>query len=293
MVGALLLSLVAAAFPLFISRSEGDLLRAQMADPTIGRNGAGLFYSMTNVGFTEEAEGGGELLTDRLDEEFGRIAQGGPNLGPALRFVLGAGALVTLPGQGDPESGPVSGRIFSGTNGERFVEVIEGDGSEGALVPDSVADPLGVGPGDLIQLSGRTVIRVGGVYRALYKSPRSGYWSPWSEQILSSVPPLPGAAAVHPRRAGGSRPPDARTPRPGGTGPRLRLGRTDRGPVAQRGRGARRPSLRGEGTREGDGSEDSAGSPLRVLRSRLRGRQRLLLRTTGHGVPVVDAVGAP
>ena len=49
--------------------------------------------------------------------------------------------------------------------------MIAGDGSNGALVPDSVADFVGVGPGDEIQLNGGPVLRVGGVYRALYKSP--------------------------------------------------------------------------------------------------------------------------
>ena len=190
-VGALLLSLVAAAFPLFLSRTEGELLHAGIMDPTIGRNGAGLFYSVTNVRFREKAEGSQELLTDRLDEEFTRIAADGPELGSPIRFVLGADVLTTLPGEGDPESGPVSGRIFSGTNAERHVEVIDGDGSDGALVPDSVADPLGVGPGDEIQLSGTAVLRIGGVYRALYKSPTSGYWSPWSEQIFRQCPDCP------------------------------------------------------------------------------------------------------
>jgi putative ABC transport system permease protein len=191
MVGALLLSLVAAAFPLFLSRSEGELLRAGILDPTIGRNGAGLFYSVTNVPFTEKVGGSRELLTDRLNEEFDRIAAEGPDLGPPLRFVLGGGALVTLPGEGDPESGPVSGRIFSGTDAEKYVEMVDGGGSKGAIVPDSVADPLGVGPGDVIQLNGRLELRVGGVYRALYKSPRSGYWSPWSEQIYRPCPLCP------------------------------------------------------------------------------------------------------
>ncbi len=190
-VGALLLSLVAAAFPLFLSRTEGELLHARIMDPTIGRNGAGLFYSVTNVRFREKARDGQELLTDRLDEEFTRIAAEGPELGSPIRFVLGADVLTTLPGQGDPESGPVSGRIFSGTNAERHVEVIDGDGSNGALVPDSVAEPLGVGPGDEIQLSGTAVLRIGGVYRALYKSPTSGYWSPWSEQIFRQCPDCP------------------------------------------------------------------------------------------------------
>jgi hypothetical protein len=190
-VGAVLLSLVAAAFPLFLSRSEGDLLHEGITDPTIGRNGAGLFYSVTNVAFRERVRGSQDLLGDRLDEEFRRIAAEGPHLGSPLRFVLGAGALVTLPGEGNPESGPVYGRIFSGTDAEKHVEVIDGDGSDGAMVPDSVAAALGVGPGDPIQLSGRPTLRVGGVYRALYKSPRSGYWSPWSEQIYRPCPLCP------------------------------------------------------------------------------------------------------
>lgn len=191
MVGALLLSLVAAAFPLFISRTEGALLHARITDPTIGRNGAGFFYSVTNVRFREKASGGQELLTVRLNEEFSRIAAGGPGLGSPIRFVLGADVLVTLPGEGNPQSGPVSGRIFSGTDSEKYVEVIDGNGSDGALVPDSVADPLGAGPGDAIQLNGMPVLRIGGIYRALYKSPTSGYWSPWSEQIYRQCPDCP------------------------------------------------------------------------------------------------------
>jgi hypothetical protein len=191
-VGALLLSLVAAAYPLFLSRSEGNLLRAQIADPTIGVNGAGIFYSVTNVRFEEKAaRGGGELLTDRLDEEFRRIAAAGPHLERPIRFVLGADALVTLPGGEGPASGPVSGRIFSGTTAEDHVDVISGGGSNGAMVPDTIADALGVGPGDLIRLGGRPTLRVGGVYGALYKSPRSGYWSPWSEQIYRECPLCP------------------------------------------------------------------------------------------------------
>jgi len=34
-IGALLLTLVAAAYPMFLSRSEGALLRAKIADPII------------------------------------------------------------------------------------------------------------------------------------------------------------------------------------------------------------------------------------------------------------------
>ena len=70
--------------------------------------------------------------------------------------------------------------------------MIDGDGSSGALVPDSIAEFVGVGPGDHIQLNGEARgLRVGGVYRALYKSPTSGYWSPWSEQIYRQCSGLP------------------------------------------------------------------------------------------------------
>ena len=189
--GVVLLALVASAYPLFLSRSGGGLLASQIGEPTVGRFGAGMFYSVTNVRFGERARGSEELLVDRLDDAFEHLASRGPHLGAPVRFVLGASAIVTRPGEGAPGSGPVSGRIFSGTHAEDHIKIVEGDGSDGAMVPDLVADPLGVGPGDLIQLNGIVTLRVGGVYEALYKRPRSGYWSPWSEQIYKECPLCP------------------------------------------------------------------------------------------------------
>ena len=190
-VGALFLSLVAAAYPLFLSRSEGELLHAEIADPTVGRFGAGLFYSVTNIRFREKARGGRGLLTVRLDEAFRRFAAEGPNLGRPIRFVKGASAFVTLPDGKEPETGPVTGAIFSGTHATDHVDVVSGDGADGAMVPDLIADEIGVGPGDRIQLNGKVTLGVGGVYRALYNQPRSGYWSPWSEQIYRQCPDCP------------------------------------------------------------------------------------------------------
>lgn len=191
MIGALLLSLVAAAYPMFLSRSEGKLLASKIADPTISRYGAGIFYSVTNVRFWERAPRSDELLVDRMDDAFGRIASEGPHLGAPVRFVLGAAALVTVPGGERPESGPVAGWIFSGTDAARNVEVIEGEASLGAMVPDLIADQLQVGPGDEIELNGKLTLRVGGIYRSLYSQPRSGYWSPWSEQIYPQCADCP------------------------------------------------------------------------------------------------------
>ena len=204
-VGALLLSLVAAAYPLFLSRSESDLLRAEIANPTVGRFGAGLFYGITNVRFSEPVrDGDDQLLTEALDEAFDRIATEGPHLGPPIRFVRGITASVTLPDGTPPESGPVSGTVFSGTEAEEHVHVVAGDPADGALVPDLITDPLGVGPGDTIRLDGKVNLRIGGVYESLYNQPRTGYWSSWSEIIYPQCfdcPAPPGFILVGPQEA--------------------------------------------------------------------------------------------
>jgi len=187
-VGALLLSLVAAAYPLFLSRSEGELLEAEIANPTITPYGAGMFYSVTNVRFGEKVRrGSDELLADRLDQEFTRLAAEGPHLARPVRYALGSVVEVTLPGGIPAASGPVTGWLFSGTAAARNVEVVSGSEDGGAMIPDLIADEFDVGPGDMIEMTGerRTVnLRVGGVYRSLYSQPRRDYWLPWSEQIF-------------------------------------------------------------------------------------------------------------
>ena len=110
MVGALLLSLVAAAYPLFLSRSEGELLEAEIANPTITPYGAGMFYSVTNVRFKEKVgRGSNELLADRLDQEFTRLAAEGPHLASPVRYALGSVVDVTLPGGSRPSPAPSPG----------------------------------------------------------------------------------------------------------------------------------------------------------------------------------------
>lgn len=186
-IGALLLTLVAAAYPMFLSRSEGALLRARIADAIITPYGAGMFYGVTNVRLMEKTPGDDELLRDRLDEEFTRLAHLGPHLSRPVRYALGAAVLVTLPGGGQPEAGPVDGRLFAGSGAARNVEVLAGSEQEGAMVPDLIANALDVGPGDIIEIegdAGTVDLRLGGVYRSLYTQPRRGYWLPWSEQIF-------------------------------------------------------------------------------------------------------------
>jgi putative ABC transport system permease protein len=194
LVGALLLSLVAAAYPVFLSRSEGALLATEIADPTISPYGAGMFYGATNVRLGETAPDSDALLMDELDTRFKELAARGPHLGPTVSYVIGPQADATLPGGVESESGPVKGRLVYATDAGRHVDVIAGTPGDGALVPDEIADTLGVGPGDEIELvdhgeTNRIVpLEVGAVYQSLYSQPLSGYWSPWREQIYRQCP---------------------------------------------------------------------------------------------------------
>lgn len=186
--GSLLVSLVASAYPLFVSRSEGTLLASELRDPTVSRYGAGILYSVTNVLLGEEIRGTEEPLVERLDAAIARIASEGPHLGRPTRFVFGPTAAVTRPGASAARSGPIEGQVVSVTDAADHVEIAFGDASDGALVPDLIADVLGVGPGDELELDAKASIRVGAVYRSLYSRPRSGFWSPWSEDIFPQCP---------------------------------------------------------------------------------------------------------
>jgi len=174
-VGASLLSLVAAASPLFLSRSEGELLRARIAEPSFSRYGAGMFYGVTSVRLNEKAPGGNVLLRDRLDEEFARLADDGSHLGPPIRYTVGPAVLVTLPGGIRDPSGDIAAFLFAGTHAAANVDILAGSAEDGALIPDVVANPFDLHPGDMIEVQGaarRATIRVGGVYRAFYDDPR-------------------------------------------------------------------------------------------------------------------------
>jgi hypothetical protein len=193
-VGASLLALVAAAYPLFLSRSEGELLRARIAEPTFSRYGAGMFYGVTSVRLNEKAPGGDALLRDRLDEGFARLAAQGPHLGPPIRYTLGPAVLVTLPGGIRDPSGDIAAFLFAGTHAAANVDVLAGSAEDGALIPDVVAKPFDLHPGDMIEVQGaarKATIRVGGVYRAFYDEPRQGYWLPWTEQVYRRSPNSP------------------------------------------------------------------------------------------------------
>ncbi|MGZ5328876.1 MAG: FtsX-like permease family protein [Actinomycetota bacterium] len=198
-VGALLVVVSAAAYPFFVSASQSELLASGMHAPSVTRYEAGLTYSSTNVPFSDEAPGGGPLWRER-GAAFARATAASPVLDPMVTEILGATVDVTLPGGVVPESGAVSGQLFAGDGAIDHLRILAGEDGDGVWLPDIVAEPAGVGPGDTVELrrQGRAVtVKVDGVYRGLYALPRRGYFQPFADDFFPSscfdcpIPPQP------------------------------------------------------------------------------------------------------
>ncbi|MGH2674915.1 MAG: hypothetical protein ACRDKA_13315 [Actinomycetota bacterium] len=185
-VAALLLALALAAYPLFLSASASTLVEAEIAEPLVTRYGAGVTYRSGGLPLDMAAPGGsGEpaRLHELRGEVFSQLTSPDPHLGPTVATVMGPSVAVS------PAADPAhfrSGILFAGSGAAEHVRVVRGSSGSGALLPDLIADALGIEPGDRIFLegsSGSAMERVGGVYEALYSRPRTGYWLKWATEI--------------------------------------------------------------------------------------------------------------
>jgi putative ABC transport system permease protein len=198
-VGTLLVVVSAAAHPFFVSASQSELLASGLHAPTVTRYEAGLTYSVTNISFADVGPGGGPLWRER-GAAFARATAASPELDPVVTGILGPTVDVTLPGGVVPESGAVGGQLFAGDGALDHLRIIAGKDGDGVWLPDIIAEPAGVGPGDTVELRlhGRVVpVTVDGVYRGLYALPRRGYFQPFNDDIFPSscfdcpLPPQP------------------------------------------------------------------------------------------------------
>src|SRR5918996_624633 len=172
------------ASPLFLSASASRLVHAEIAEPLVTRFGAGVSYRDGALPLGRSAPPGtgpAGPLHERRAEVFSRLTSADPRLGPTVATVMGPRATVSA-----VESPEVfrTGILFAGTEAAEHVRIVRG--APGALVPDLIADAIGVEPGDRITLegsSGSATMRVDGVYEALYSRPRSGYWLRWANVI--------------------------------------------------------------------------------------------------------------
>ena len=185
-VAALLLALALAAYPLFLSASASTLVDAEIAEPLVTRYGAGVSYRDGALSLEEAAPPGTGTpvpLHERRGEVFSRLTSADPRLGAAVATVMGPRVAVS---HADRPQEFRSAILFAGTDAADHVRMVRGSAGSGALVPDLIADALGIEPGDELVLEGaRGSVRlpVDGVYEALYSRPRTGYWLRWANQI--------------------------------------------------------------------------------------------------------------
>jgi putative ABC transport system permease protein len=189
--GAFLVAVAAASYPLFISASQSELLASGIAEPLVTPYGMGVMYRSTNVEFTDPGPKDEGILFRRRDTAFAQEAAQSPILGPAIMQMLGPVVDLTMPGGRTPASGPVLGRMFSGPDAVDHVTVLERSDIPGIWITDVMAEAMEINPGDRIELgvNGRTrAMPVAGVYRTLYTESRLGYWRPWFLDIVPNCP---------------------------------------------------------------------------------------------------------
>jgi hypothetical protein len=183
LVGCLLLSLSAAAYPLFLSGSVSRLLAEEIAAPLTGRYGAGITYVTRNFAVATEVGGGDGRLLEARDAAFAELMEPSPYLASPDETLLGP--TVSVRNSRHPRR-VREVRLFSGDRAPANVRILEGDG-DGVLIPDLIARGLRVGVGDMLLLGHqgreRASVIVGGVYRTLVSEPPRSYWAPWHGDI--------------------------------------------------------------------------------------------------------------
>jgi putative ABC transport system permease protein len=194
-VGAALLALAAAAYPLFISASASELLAVKVEDPLVTSWGAGFTYR--NRGMPLPGNARHPEVFERTDSLFRELTGPNPYLDPTAVSILGP--IVEIAEATAPDE-TREVRIYAGDGASAEVEIVEGEPGSGALVPDTAAEALGIEPGDRIvlgsQRGGTASIEVDGIYRSLYKGGASGYWGTWFAELIDycadcAPPPQP------------------------------------------------------------------------------------------------------
>jgi putative ABC transport system permease protein len=194
--GTLLLTAATVAYPLFMSATTSGLVRGAIDRPSVTRYGAGMAFRYANLPLETTRLQPGLRSPDiaDLDEPFRRLTAESPILGEPIVAALGETVTVSAPGGTETRDG----RLFASTGVLDHVAVLSGQEGDGVWLPDLIADGLGLGPGDTIELldlgGGTATVPVDGVYRAVYRTQLGGYWFSWQEEFHVPCPdcsPLP------------------------------------------------------------------------------------------------------
>jgi putative ABC transport system permease protein len=197
-VGAALLAMATMAGPVFIASASNVTLEEKIADSTTWGAGLTVYHYQPLFGRARTPQGARdgsrrELIdevTGMLDEKMKTL----PRVGSLTLSVLASQMQVA--GAGGDEVGDVHYVYRQGFRDN--IDVVEGSRSaQGVWVPESVAQKIGVHPGDTVEMilrSRTTPAPVAGVYRDLYNYdiPFDPFWSPMARYITptpDSTPP--------------------------------------------------------------------------------------------------------
>src|SRR5262245_1844188 len=120
-VGALLLALAASAYPLFISASASELVRARIHDPSYTKWAVGEFYR--NGGLPLEGFGPHGDVPGEVDELWNGIVADDPYLGDSVTSALSKVVPVAKAGS---EGEGRDGRLMFGEDVEDNIDILEG-----------------------------------------------------------------------------------------------------------------------------------------------------------------------
>jgi FtsX-like permease family protein len=180
---ALLLALAVASGPLFVSSAASSALADELEDATRFGAGAAVVYESVSDRL-HPAEGDADDAIDRLNELLLPGLQGVPRLDAPVITVLGP---VVTPGTEPGPSTQRQLRLLARTDALAHVTKVAGGEGEGYWIADEAAESMQLEPGDplFIQFENGHVghIQIAGIYRALWKEPRTPYWRSLSHFI--------------------------------------------------------------------------------------------------------------
>src|ERR687891_1182264 len=187
-VAALLLALAVASGPLFVSSAASSALRDELEDATRFGAGAAVVYESLSTRL-HPAEVDTDDAIDRLNEVLLPGLRDVPHLDAPVLTLLGP---VVIPGT---EPGPSSQRqirLLAKTDALAHVSKLAGGDVDGFWIADEAAETMRLQPGDALYLqfeSGVVAqIQIAGIYRALWKEPRTPYWRSLSHFIYEQNP---------------------------------------------------------------------------------------------------------
>jgi hypothetical protein len=185
---ALLLALAVASGPLFVSSAASSALADELEDATRFGAGAAVVYESVSARL-HPAEADPNKGIDRLNATVVSALRHVPHIEGPILTVLGA---TVTPGTAPGPSSQLPVRLLAKTDVLAHMQRMAGRDGDGFWIADEAAESMGLEPGDDLYLTfedGATrTVQIDGIYRALWKQPRTPYWRSLSHFIHARDP---------------------------------------------------------------------------------------------------------